>query len=134
MFVMDRSRVRAALVSWLVITALLSAGCAELRPTASPQGPHKLIGEWNGWISIVRLGNGPARMTVKDHGLFEGVLRLEEEDRPFRGAISVLTPRMMRYDASFGDGIATVTEDRGRATLKLVPDGGGGGATFVRAQ
>ncbi len=123
-----------AALAFLLAVALVCAGCAELTPIASREGPQKLVGEWNGWMTMSRLGNGPARMTVKDHGIFEGVLHLEDEDRPFRGAISMLTPRMMRYGASFGDGIATVAEEPGRATLKLVPDGGGGGATFVRAQ
>ena len=73
-------------------------------------------------------------MTVKDDGAFEGVVRLEDEERPFRGAISVLGPHAMRYDGTFGDGIATVAAERGRLTLKLVPDGGGGVATFLPAQ
>ena len=62
--------------------------------------------------------------------MFEGVVRLTDGDQLFRGAISAVGVGPLRYDGTFGDG--TVTLDDG--LLKLVPDGGGGAATFALAR
>ncbi len=120
----------SALSRGLALAAMVSAGCAAPWLTASPDSARRLAGPWTGWMMMGWLGNGPATMTVRDNGTFDGVLRLADGDRPFHGAISVLGPRTMRYDGTFGDGKVTLDED----TLKLLPDGGGGVATFVPAK
>ena len=62
-------------------------------------------------------------MTVRDNGVFDGVLRLADGDEAFHGALTVLGSRTMRYDGTFGDGTATLTGGAGERTLRLVPDG-----------
>jgi len=117
-----------------MLVATLTTGCATLWPTASTTDAGRLAGQWSGWMMIERLGNGAATMTVRDDGVFEGVLRLADGDRAFRGAISALGSRTMRYDGTFGDGTATLAEGAGERTLRLVPDGGGGLATFAQVK
>ena len=129
-----RSRALSALGMMVALIAVLTTGCATLWPTASATDAGRLEGQWIGWMMIERLGNGPATMTVRNDGVFDGVLRLADGERAFRGGISVLGSRTMRYDGTFGDGTATVTGGAGERTLRLVPDGGGGVATFVQAK
>jgi len=117
-----------------VVFAALANGCANVWPTVSADATRVLAGNYSGWMSFARLGSGVASMTVKDTGAFEGVLRLEDEDRPFRGAITVLGPRMLRYDGTFGDGTVALAGEPDRRTLKFMADGGGGAATFVLAK
>jgi len=128
------SRAASALGGIVALIAIMTTGCATLWPTASPEGAGSLAGPWNGWVMIGRLGNGAATMTVRDNGVFGGVLRLADGDEAFHGAITVLGSRTMRYGGSFGEGTATLTEGAGERTLRLVPDGGGGLATFIQGK
>lgn len=125
---------RPALVLVSLTLALVAGGCASLWPVVSPGGVPRLAGTWQGWMAIPRLGNAAARMTVKADGGFDGVLRLDDGDRPFHGSISALASGALRYDGTFGDGDVALRESAGGPTLKLVPDGGGGVATFVPAR
>jgi hypothetical protein len=117
-----------------VALATLASGCANFWPTASADATRVLAGTYSGWMSFSRLGNGVATMTVRDTGAFEGVLRLDDENRPFRGAITMLGARMLRYDGTFGDGAVALAGEPDRRTLKFMADGGGGTATFVLAK
>ena len=128
------SRAASALGGIAALIAVLTTGCATLWPTAFPEGAGSLAGPWNGWMMIGRLGNGAATMTVRDNGVFDGVLRLADGDEAFHGALTVLGSRTMRYGGSLGEGTATLSEAAGERTLRLVPDGGGGLATFLQAK
>jgi hypothetical protein len=110
----------------LAVIGIASAACA-IPGLGSAQ---RLAGLWQGWMAIGKLGNGPASMTIRENGAFEGVVRLADGDRPFHGAISAVGFGHLRYDGTFGDGTATLDD----AMLKLVPDGGGGAATFARVR
>jgi len=117
-----------------VALALIAGGCASLWPVAAPGGVPRLAGVWQGWMAIPRLGNAGARMTVRADGAFDGVIMLDDGERPFHGAITALTSGAMRYGSTFGDGDVTAGGTGDAPTLKLVPDGGDGVATFVPAR
>ena len=124
----------AALVRAAVIGALLGSGCAAFAPAPAPSVVTGFAGQWSGWMTISRLGNGPASMTVRPDGRFDGALRLADGERPFHGALTALASGAVRYGGTFGDGAVTIAGRVDRRTMALVPDGGGGGATFARVQ
>jgi hypothetical protein len=115
-----------------LLVALLAAGCGSLSP--APERTAELAGQWAGWMSIGRLGHGPASVTVRPDGQFEGTVRTADEDRPFRGAVTALASGALRYGGTFGDGAVALTDSGGRRTLRFVPDGGGVGATFEQVR
>jgi hypothetical protein len=122
--------VRAAALA----TALVAASCAQLVPTASPEATAALAGQWIGWMTIGRIGYGPATMTLRPGGAFEGVVRLADGDAPFRGAVTALASGALRYGGTFGDGTVTLIASDARRTLRFVPDGGGGEPRFEQAR
>jgi hypothetical protein len=71
-------------------------------------------------------GNGPIIMTIAEDGTFQGLLFVEPTYKEIRGAITVLSPSNIRYE---GNSRVTVRE-----VLRLVPNGGGGGAELTPAK
>lgn len=112
----------------IVLSATLAVGCASAQTRAAETAA--LAGTWRGRMSGPA-GNGPIIMTIAEDGTFQGLLFVEPKYKEIRGAISVLSPGTMRYEGNGGNGRVTVREERGRRTLRLIPDGGGGGAELT---
>jgi len=112
----------------IVLSATLAVGCASAQTRAAETAA--LAGTWRGRMSGPA-GNGPIIMTIAEDGTFQGLLFVEPTYKEIRGAISVLSPGTMRYEGNGGNGRVTVREERGRRILRLIPDGGGGGAELT---
>jgi hypothetical protein len=112
----------------IVLLAILLSGCASAQVRAAETAA--LAGTWRGRMSGPA-GNGPIIMTIAEDGTFQGLLFVEPKYKEIRGAISVLSPGIMRYEGNGGNGRVTVREERGRRILRLIPDGGGGGAELT---
>ena len=112
----------------IVLLASLLVGCASAQTRAAETAA--LAGTWRGRMSGPA-GNGPIIVTIAEDGTFQGLLFVEPKYKEIRGAISVLSPGNMRYEGINGNGRVTVREDRGQRVLRLVPDGGGGGAELT---
>jgi hypothetical protein len=116
----------------LALLAAASAGCATVAPATVPS-VRDLAGAWYGRLAIGP-ANAPATLTIRDDGVYAGALHLEgADDRPFGGTIVMARPGRLRYLGTHGDGMVLVREAGGAATLRFVPDGGGGGGAFTRS-
>ena len=117
----------------LALAVMLLAGCT-LASTPTPVTVRELAGAWQGRLAL-QLANATATMTIAETGSYQGALHLEGgEERPFNGAITILRPGRVRYQASHGNGIVTLTRQGNEMTLRFVPDGGGGGGAFTRVR
>lgn len=112
----------------LVLLAALLTGCAGA--SARSAESVGLAGTWRGRMSGP-MGAGPLVLTVASDGTYQGLLYLEPQYREIRGAISVLGFGNIRYEGNDGNGKVTLRDEGGRRVLRLVPDGGGGGAELV---
>jgi len=112
----------------IVLSATLAVGCASAQTRSAETAA--LAGTWRGRMSGPA-GNGPIIMTIAEDGTFQGLLFVEPTYKEIRGAISVLSPGTMRYEGNGGNGRVTVREEHGRRILRLIPDGGGGGAELT---
>lgn len=120
---------RLALSVAIFVTSL--AGCAAAPPRSVDTA--SLAGTWRGRMSGP-MGNGPLILTIGEDGAFQGLLFVEPQYQEIRGAISVLSPGNIRYEANDGNGRVTVREERGQRVLRFVRDGGGGGAELTRSK
>ena len=111
-----------------MLLATLVAGCASAQTRSAETAG--LAGTWRGRMSGPA-GNGPLIMTIAEDGTFQGLLFVEPKYKEIGGAISVLSPGNMRYEGNNGNGRVTLREERGARVLRLVPDGGGGGAELT---
>lgn len=111
-----------------MLLATLLAGCASAESRSAETAT--LAGTWRGRMSGP-MGNAPVILTIREDGSFQGLLFVEPQYKEIRGAIRVLSPGTMRYEGNGGNGRVTVREERGRRILRLIPDGGGGGAELT---
>ena len=112
----------------IVLLAVLLTGCASAQSRAAETAA--LAGTWRGRMSGP-LGNAPVMLTIDANGAFQGLLFVEPTYKEIRGAISVLSAGNIRYEGTNGNGRVTIHEARGERVLRLVPDGGGGGAELT---
>jgi len=112
----------------VLLAATLALGCASAQTRSAETAA--LAGTWRGRMTGPA-GNGPIIVTIAEDGTFQGLLFVEPKYKEIRGAITVLSPDNMRYEGNGGNGRVTVREERGRRVLRLVPDGGGGGAELT---
>jgi hypothetical protein len=118
----------------VALLVLAVAGCATKVTVEPGMNVRDLAGPWRGRLAIAG-ANATASLTIKEDGLYTGTLHLEVGDRPFTGAIVLARPARLRYHGTHGDGTVVVTPRTGPpAALQFVPDGGGGGGSFTRAQ
>ena len=80
------------------------------------------------------MGNAPLILTVAEDGSYSGILYVEPTYKEVRSAISVIRSGQARYQGNYGNGRVTLHEGNGRRVLRLVADGGGGGAELTPAQ
>ena len=81
-----------------------------------------------------RSGFGIASLTIKEDGSFSGTMYLDDEDKDFSGAITVVRPGQALYRSSQGFG-TVVLEGQGPArALRFQPDGGGVVSVFTRTR
>jgi hypothetical protein len=105
------------------------AGCATTEP--APRSVGDLAGEWRGrWSGPA--GHALAALSVEPGGAYRARMFLEGGDRDSAGVIVALPSGRLRYQGGDGNGEVRVEAAGGVATLRLVPDGGGGGGTFRR--
>jgi len=112
----------------VLLATMLTIGCATTQTRSAETAA--LAGTWRGRMTGPA-GNGPIIVTIAEDGTFQGLLFVEPKYKEIRGAISVLSPGNMRYEGNNGNGRVTVREEHGRRLLRLVPDGGGGGAELT---
>jgi hypothetical protein len=118
----------------LALAVVVLAGCAKAPPVHPGPSVRELAGTWRGRLAV-GAANAAATLTIKEDGLYAGMLHLEGGDRPFTGTIVAARPGRLRYHGSNGDGSVVVTPPTGPpATLHFVPDGGGGGGSLARVE
>ena len=124
-------------MSRLILGAVLGLAVAGCASTPAPEpGPsvRELAGPWRGRLAVAD-ANATASLAIKEDGGYAGTMHLEVGDRPFTGAIVMARPGRLRYHGTNGDGTVVVTPRTATpAALRFVPDGGGGGGSFTRAQ
>jgi hypothetical protein len=114
-----------------LLTAGLLAGCAGLRP-GTPSGVADVAGEWRGrWSGPA--GHALAALSVEPSGTYRARMFLDGGDLDSAGVIIALPSGRLRYQGGDGNGEVRLEAAGGVPTLRLVPDGGGGGGTFRRA-
>ena len=124
---MTRRRARA-----IFVLAALVTGCAGLPPSRPIDSAASLAGTWRGRMSGPP-GNAPVILTIEADGAYRGMLYVEPAYKEVRGAITVIPWAQARYDGTHGSGRVTLHERDGRRVLRLVNDGGGGGAELTPA-
>ena len=107
---------------------MLLAGCAGASSLSADAAG--LAGMWRGRMSGP-MGNAPLILTIAEDGAFQGLLYVEPKYKEIRGTISVIRPGTIRYEGTDGNGRVTLREQSGGRVLRLVPDGGGGGAELT---
>ena len=112
----------------MMLLAMLAIGCASAQTRSADTAA--LGGTWRGRMTGPA-GNGPLILTIAEDGTFQGLLFVEPQYKEIRGAITVLSAETMRYEGNGGNGRVTIREERGRRVLRLLPDGGGGGAELT---
>ena len=80
------------------------------------------------------MGNGPVLLTIQVDGAYRGILYVEPKYKEVGGVISVIGPGRVRYEGTDGNGRVTLHEVSGRRILRLIRDGGGGGAELTAAR
>ena len=115
----------------MALVAVLLTGCASAAERSAETA--SLAGTWRGRMSGP-LGNAPVVLTIDANGSFQGLLFVEPTYKEIRGAISVLSPDNIRYEGTDGNGRVTIHEQRGQRVLRLLGDGGGGGAELTPSQ
>ena len=116
----------------ILVFATLVAGCASLPPPKAIEGLASLAGTWRGRMTGPT-GSAPVLLTIQDDGSYHGILYVEPTYREVGGVISVIGPGRTRYGGTEGNGTVTLHEGGGRRVLRLVRDGGGGGARLTPA-
>jgi hypothetical protein len=127
-------RVVSAPIGWTLLAILtggLVAGCATTG-AGVPGGVGDLAGEWRGrWSGPA--GHALAALSVEPSGAYRARMFLDGGDRDSAGVIIALPSGRLRYQGGDGNGEVQLEATGGVTTLRLVPDGGGGGGTFRRA-
>ncbi len=116
----------------VLVLATLVAGCASLPPPTSIEGLASLAGTWRGRMTGPT-GSAPVLLAIQDDGSYHGILYVEPTYREVGGVISVIGQGRTRYGGTEGNGTVTLHEGGGRRVLRLVRDGGGGGAKLTPA-
>ncbi len=111
-----------------LLLSIVLAGCASAETRSAATAG--LAGTWRGRMTGP-MGNAPLILTIAEDGAFQGLLFVEPQYKEIRGAITVLSPGNIRYEGNDGNGRVTLSEERGRRVLRLVRDGGGGGAELT---
>jgi hypothetical protein len=113
------------------ILALL-ASCVSVPPSVSFKEPSEIAGNWRGRLTG-RSGYAIAAMTISQTGAFTGTMYLDDEDKDFSGAITVVRPGLALYRSSQGAGTVVLEEAGSKRTLRFQPDGGGVASVFSPA-
>ena len=116
----------------VLVLATLVAGCASLPPPTSIEGLASLAGTWRGRMTGPT-GSASVLLAIQDDGSYHGILYVEPTYGEVGGVISVIGPGRTRYGGTEGNGTVTLHEGGGRRVLRLVRDGGGGGARLTPA-
>ena len=121
----------AALAGTLVpaLIVLLLAGCVTASGAPRP-GLSDLAGEWRGGGGA---GHALTALSIEANGVYRTRMFLDGGDRDSGGVITALPSGRLRYQGGDGNGEVRLESADGVTTLRLVPDGGGGGGAFRRA-
>jgi hypothetical protein len=118
-------------IATMLLAAALLAGCAGVG-LGTPAGLADVAGEWRGrWSGPA--GHALAALSVEPSGAYRARMFLDGGDRDAAGVIIALPSGRLRYQGGDGNGEVRLETSGGVPTLRLFPDGGGGGGTFRRA-
>ena len=105
--------------------ALLLASVFALSPLAGIAADKKiadvkdLAGSWQGWVASQSGGQDHVTMTIKADGSYQASTRA---GTPTVGKF-YLEGGKLRYQSSLSSGSATVSEDKGKTWLTVIPEG-----------
>jgi hypothetical protein len=126
------SRGITLLVALVFAVSPLAAVAAEKQITDIKQ----LAGTWQGWVTSQLSGSERVLMTIKEDGTYQSSTTRDG------GTLTVgkyyLQGGKVRYKSSRTEGTAVVSEDKGKTTLTLSPEGSfnpvTGPATYERVK
>ena len=114
-------------VAFAISASFGAAGCAPMsaapkagEPLAKPITDVKdLAGVWQGWVTSQLGSQSRVSMTIKEDGSYEGASTT--------GSLTLgtfyLDGGKLRYRSSRTEGTATVSEDKGKTFLTIIPEG-----------
>ena len=122
----------AVFIALVFAVSPLAAVAAEKQITDIKQ----LAGTWQGWVTSQLSGSERVLMTVKEDGSYQSSTTRDG------GTLTVgkyyLQAGKVRYKSSRSEGTVAVSEDKGKTTLTLSPEGSfnpvTGPATYERAK
>jgi hypothetical protein len=109
------------LITVIVVLALAASPLASLAAEKQITDIKQLAGTWQGWVNSQLSGSERVLMTVKADGSYQATTTLDG------GTLTVgqyyLQGGKVRYKSSRSEGTVVISEDKGKTTLTLSPEG-----------
>jgi hypothetical protein len=108
-------------ITVLVALALTISPLATLAAEKQITDIKQLAGTWQGWVNSQLSGSERVLMTVKQDGTYQATTTRDG------GTLTVgqyyLQGGKVRYKSSRSEGTVVISEDKGKTTLTLTPEG-----------
>jgi hypothetical protein len=109
------------LITALVVLALAASPLASLAAEKQIMDIKQLAGTWQGWVNSQLSGSERVLMTVKADGSYQATTTRDG------GTLTVgqyyLQGGKVRHKSSRSEGTVVISEDKGKTTLTLSPEG-----------
>ena len=109
------------LITVIVVLSLAASPLASLAAEKQITDIKQLAGTWQGWVNSQLLGSERVLMTVKADGSYQATTTRDG------GTLTVgqyyLQGGKVRYKSSRSEGTVVISEDKGKTTLTLSPEG-----------
>jgi hypothetical protein len=108
-------------ITVLVVLALAVSPLAALAAEKQITDIKQLAGQWEGWVNSQLSGSERVLMTIKADGSYQSATTRDG------GTLTVgtyyLKDGKVRYKSSRSEGTVVISEDKGKTTLTLTPEG-----------